>query len=364
VSYVATFGRHLLNRRQFNIVPEGRLLSGTLGNADLSNPLHRAALSTDAVNSLRPFPALGNVRWWEYTGVSNYHSLQATLSRQTGRRFQYFVAYTFGKALGSVYPNGEYDDVDPYQPRQRSYGTLRYDRTHILNLSYNYQLPDAVKGGVLGGVLNGWQISGISTFASGVPFSLGFSGDINSDSAENAWYGTPDHVGYRIQNTVSAGSAITPVFTCDPRKGVSGNKVGDKILNVDCIGIPAFGQSGPFSTPYYIRMPTRMNHDITLFKNFALGEKSSRKLQFRLGLFNILNQAVPVVDPAGDVDLTLQTVCNVRVNGVPNGAGGTTDNVCDPRGGFSLSENSKANFGKIILKRGHRVVEFALKLYF
>jgi hypothetical protein len=364
VSYVATFGRHLLNRRQFNILPEGRLLSGTLGNADLTNPLHRAALNSDAVNALRPFPALGNVRWWEYTGVSNYHSLQATLSRQTGRRFQYFVAYTFGKALGSVYPNGEYDDVDPYSPRERSYGTLRYDRTHILNLSYNYAIPDAVKGGVLGGILNGWQISGISTFASGVPISLGFSGDLDTDSAENAWWGTPNHVAFRIQNTNTNGSTITPVFTCDPREGMSGNKVGDKILNVGCIGIPTFGQSGPFSTPYYIRLPTRMNHDITLFKNFALGEKSSRKLQFRVGLFNILNQAVPGVDPGGDVDLTLQAVCNVRVNGVPNGAGGTTDNVCDPTKGFSLSENTKQNFGKIILKRGHRVVEFALKLYF
>jgi hypothetical protein len=364
VSYVGTFGRHLLNRRQFNIVPEGRLLSGTLGNADLSNPLHRAALNSDAVQSVKPFPALGNVRWWEYTGVSNYHSLQATLSRQTGRRFQYFVAYTFSKALGSVYPNGEYDDVDPYQPRQRSYGTLRFDRTHILNLSYNYALPDAVKGGVLGGVLNGWQISGISTFASGVPISLGFSGDINTDSAELAWYGTADHVGYRIQNVVGSESEIMPVFTCDPRKGVSGNKVGDKILNVSCIGIPTFPDTGNLTTPYYIRLPTRMNHDITLFKNFALGEKSSRKLQFRVGLFNILNQAVPGVNEGGDVDVTLQTVCNVRVNGVPNGVGGTTDNVCDPRGGYTLSENTKQNFGKIILKRGHRVVEFALKLYF
>jgi hypothetical protein len=145
---------------------------------------------------------------------------------------------------------------------------------------------------------------------------------------------------------------------------MDGTKVGDKILNVSCIGIPSFGESGPYVTPYYIRMPTRMNHDITLFKNFALGEKSSRRLQFRVGLFDILNQAVPVVDPSGDVDLTLQTVCNVRVNGVPNGAGGTTDNVCDPTKGFSLSENTKQNFGKIVLKRGHRVIEFAMKLYF
>jgi hypothetical protein len=40
------------------------------------------------------------------------------------------------------------------------------------------------------------------------------------------------------------------------------------------------------------------------------------------------------------------------------------DNVCDPTGGFTLTENTRQNFGKIILERGHRVVEFALKLYF
>ena len=360
-SYVGTFGRHLLNRTQYNVIPDGRLLTGRLGNADLSDPVQRAALSGDVVNSLRPFPAIGNIHWWEYNGISNYHSLQATLSRQTGRRFQYFVAYTFSKVLGSVFQNGEYGDLDPFDPRHRSYGTLRYDRTHILNLSYNYSIPDAVKGGVAGGILNGWQVSGISTFASGVPISLGFDGDITN--AGIPWFGTPDHVGYQIQGSNRA-SVVTPVFTCDPRKGVSGNKVGDKILNVSCIGIPAFGQSGPFTSPHYIRLPTRMNHDITLFKNFAMGEKSSRKLQFRVGLFNIFNQAVPAVDPAGDVDLTLQTTCNRRVNGVPNGAGGTSDNVCDPTGGYSLTQNSKDNFGKIILKRGHRVVEFALKLYF
>ena len=65
-----------------------------------------------------------------------------------------------------------------------------------------------------------------------------------------------------------------------------------------------------------------------------------------------------------DFDLTLDTVCNVRVNGVSNGAGGTADNVCDPRGGYRLTDNTRANFGKIITKRGHRVLEFALRLFF
>jgi hypothetical protein len=362
VGYVGTFGRHLLNRRQFNVIPDGTLLKGTIGNSDLSNPVNRVALDGSAVTAQRPFPALSYVRWWEYTSTSNYHSLQATLSRQTGKRFQYFVTYTFSKALGSSFANGEYDDVDPFDPRHRSYGVLAYDRTHIVNVSYNYQFPDLIsKGGVLGSIVNGWQISGITSWASGVPISVGFQGDITSGGVQQAWWGTPDHVGYRVQNAVATGSSITPVFTCNPVLGGK-NKVGNKILDVNCMGIPSFGQSGPFTSPQYIRMPSRSNWDLTLFKNFKIGE-GNRKIQFRFGAFNIFNQAVPGT-LGQDIDLRLDTRCNVRVNGVPNGIGGTVDNICDPTKGFSFTSQTLENFGKIVLQRGHRVVELALKLYF
>jgi hypothetical protein len=214
---------------------------------------------------------------------------------------------------------------------------------------------------VLGGIVNGWQISGISTYASGLPINISFTGDMASDSVGQAWWGTPDHVGYRIQGNVgSQDTTIAPVFSCNPVAG--GSDVGEKLFNIDCIGIPGFAETGPFVSPHYLRMPSRMNHDITLFKNFGLG--GDRKLQFRVGAFNIFNQAVPGVGIAGDVDFALQTTCNVRANGVPNGAGGTADNVCDVTKGFSFTSNTLQNFSKVILQRGHRVIEFALKLYF
>jgi hypothetical protein len=362
VSYVGTFGRHLLDTRQDNVIQPGTLSSGIVGNSDLSIPVNRVALNGDVVNTFRTYPALSNVTWWEYNGTSNYHSLQATLSRQTGRRLQYFVAYTFGKGLGTAVPNGEYGLVDPFDVRERTYGVLAYDRTHILNVSWNYQAPDVTKkGGVLGGILNGWQVSGISTWASGVPLSVQFSGDIGGSNVGQAWWGTPDHRGYSAQNGLGDGSvSIAPVYTCDPV--LSGSKVGDKILDINCIGIPAFGQSGPFQPSQYLRTPSRMNHDVTLFKNFPIG-KGNKKLQFRMGAFNVFNAAVPGVG-GQDVDLALQTTCNVRVNHVPDGNGGFQDNICDPTGGFSYTSNTLANFGKIVLKRGHRVIEFAMKFYF
>ena len=39
-------------------------------------------------------------------------------------------------------------------------------------------------------------------------------------------------------------------------------------------------------------------------------------------------------------------------------------NACDPSKGFSYTPQTKANFGKINLMRGHRVIELVLKYYF
>jgi len=38
--------------------------------------------------------------------------------------------------------------------------------------------------------------------------------------------------------------------------------------------------------------------------------------------------------------------------------------VCDPTGGFDYTPQTISNFGRINLKRGHRVIEFVLKYYF
>ena len=54
----------------------------------------------------------------------------------------------------------------------------------------------------------------------------------------------------------------------------------------------------------------------------------------------------------------------VQVPSLPNGAGGTATNVCDPTGGFDYTPQTITNFGRINLKRGHRVVELVLKYYF
>ncbi len=361
-AYVGTKGRDLVSRRQLNAVPLGSLLSGMAGTSDLSNPANRVALDSSLVNSRRPYPTLATVYDWSFEGVSNYNSLQVTLSRQTGRRLQYFAAYTLARSKGTTSGNGETGLIDPFDT-SRTYGVLPEDRTHIFNLSWNAFLPDGARGGldnpVMRGVLNGWQLSGISTLASGVPVFLGFGGQAASEGVTQAIFGTPDIVGNPGPGGGDRGG-LSPVYTCDPRLG--GSDVGEKLFDIKCIGIPAFGDNGDLIPPYDLRMPTRINHDLTIFKNFAI--TGEQKIQVRVGFFNLFNQAWVTTNSAADIDLVLNTNCNVSQNGVPNGVGGVSDNICDPTQGFAYDQNTIDNFGKINLKRGRRVVEFVLKYYF
>jgi hypothetical protein len=363
LGYVGTFGRHLLNHRQINVVPQGTFSQGQIGNADLSIPAHRAALDDSVTFARRPFPAYGSIRVWEYASTSNYHSLQATLSQQTNPRLQYFLTYTFSKALGAFTGNETDGDggLDPFDARNRTYGVLGTDRTHLANLSYNWLVPDLVdkeSGGFLKGLLNGWQFSGISTFQSGQYIPLRFTGDLGPTNADGclAWEGTVDCS--RTSGNNGRGF-VTPII--GGNVNVGGTSPGDRLLDLGQITIPTFPGSGPYNQAVYVRSPNRMFHDITVMKNFPVGDRG-RNLQFRLGCFNCFNMAFASPAVQNDIDLQLQVSCNARVD-APNGAGGTA-NVCDPTQGYSFTEQAQRNFGTINLLRGHRVVELALRFSF
>lgn len=374
VSYVGTFGRHLPQTRNYNFIPTP-LLSGMLGNANMADPIQRAAVGNNLANlpiSINPvpFPDYSQVTLNEYTGTSNYHSMQVTLNRQLGKNLQYFLTYTFSKALGttSVQESSGSDQVDPIDTRGRSYGILPFDRTHIFNLSYNYNIPKLARGSFSNwftrGAFNGWQMSGITTFESGRPIRLKFSGSITSALALVSYFGTNAFT----QSNGNAGG-IAPILLRNPQTG--NTDVNGRYLDLSAVQIPGFGTSGPYQSPFYIRSPSRSNFDMTFFKNFSFNE--TKKLQFRLGLFNAFNQAFPNPD-LGDIDLTLETQCvrqtpdfsnNPNPNvGIPNGVGVTRTPICDPTGGFSFTQRTLDNFGRVISKHGHRRIELALKFYF
>jgi len=347
VAYVGTRGNNLVAHMQQNVLQPGQLY-----DSYSRDPLLLAALDGNVYDSFKPYPTLSNVRYPRYVGTSDYDSLQATLSRTSGN-FTYLLAYTYSKAQGTVAT--DFQALDPIGDFEtRNYGILRTDRTNIINASWTWRLGTPISSNTVGKILlNDWNISGISTWIGGQPRRPTYGGDLGSDQVANAWWGTHDYAG---GPPLPGDIAVT--FNCDPNTGNTG--VGEKIWDVGCLGIPAFGTEGPSYPPNTMRLPSRTFHDITLFKDFPLG--GSKRLQFRVGFFNIFNQAFADMTNNTDIDLTLDTDCNVRVNGVPNGAGGTAD-VCDATAGFSFRQNALENFGKIITKHGHRSIELALRFF-
>ncbi len=378
VAYVGTFGRHLPQSYSFNFVfPH---TTGMVGNADTADPLQRAALgqNTNFLNSqLLPFPDLGRVKYNEYIGVSNYHSMQLTLNRQLGKSLQYFLTYTFSKALGTAAVDESNGDqwVDPLNGRN-SYGILTYDRTHIFNLSYNYNFPKFARGSfdkpLMRGLLNGWQMSGITTIQSGRPMRIKFGGATTSTSALFAYLGNTVVVG----GQTGQASGIAPILSRNP---VTGNtNLNAAYFDISAISVPAFGTNGPAQSPFYMRSPTTKNFDVTFFKNFNITETT--KFQFRAGFFDVFNQAFANPDAGDFGNLVINTLnvtdpssvgpgltphCFYLPANTPNGQGTVgANNVCDPTKGFIIDPNSVTNFGRVTSKHGHRRVELAFKFYF
>ncbi|MCC6163878.1 MAG: TonB-dependent receptor [Acidobacteria bacterium] len=122
------------------------------------------------------FAQAGNatLREWGSITKARYHSLQVSLNRPFKNGLLLKGAYTFSKALNETDDDG-WATLMWSQPSQidRNYARAGYDRPHMLQLGFVYELPFARESsGVLAQVIKNWQINGIGSIVSGVPFTV------------------------------------------------------------------------------------------------------------------------------------------------------------------------------------------------
>jgi hypothetical protein len=169
VSYVGSLARHLIIQRNINSIPMYAHFDPKNVDSTTGSPLPD--------NYLRPYLGMGNVNMRTFDGTSNYHGLQVGVNRRMAKGIQYGAAYTWSKTLGAS--DADFGGVSLYFPvRNRNYGPLGYDMRHVLVFNYNWDLPQLGKklnNKVLGVVTDNWQLSGITTFMTGTPFTPGFS---------------------------------------------------------------------------------------------------------------------------------------------------------------------------------------------
>jgi hypothetical protein len=112
---------------------------------------------------------------WAARTRSRYHSLQTAINRPFRNGFLLKGAYTWSKALNETDDDG-WVGLTWNQPSQmhRNYARAGYDRPHVLQMGFVYELPFARDSShPVAYVVKNWQINGIASWMSGTPFSVG-----------------------------------------------------------------------------------------------------------------------------------------------------------------------------------------------
>jgi Carboxypeptidase regulatory-like domain len=217
---------------------------------------------------------------------STYHALQVALSRQFTRNLSFLASYWWSKSLDYISTlnvagsaptlvAGENDLAqDPFN-LAAEHGPSLFDSRHRFVLSGSYVLPqwhNAPK--IPAAIVNGWQLNTIMNFASGTPFTV-------YDSANVSLQGSaPEITGFYSSR---------PNLVSDPNNGP--HTPNQWVSRSAFQQLDPATQAGQFGNEgrNVVRGPGIQNIDLSLFKNFAIGE--SMRLQFRAECFNLFNHA-------------------------------------------------------------------------
>ena len=209
--------------------------------------------------------------------TSAYHSFQATL-RHTSAHGEFLIGYTYGKCLSNS--SGLEDSVNPFNPR-KSRGLCLFDVQHNFVASYSVPLPfDKLlhaTGGWSRRIADGWQISGITTFATGLPISISEGRDVSL--AGSSGTDVPNFTPGKILDTT------------DPRNG--GTYFNTLLFSKETLGV--IGNSAR----RFFHGPGLNNWDIALLKDISFTE--TKQLQLRFESFNTFNHA-QFENPSGSID--------------------------------------------------------------
>ncbi len=326
-----------------------------------------SAMDTQEQDFYRPYPFYQHIYVLKHNFYSNYNSLQVAWNKASGF-VSYGANYTFAKNLGTA---SSYNNVIPDPINLRNdYIPVPFDRTQVFNIHYLIDEGTRYKGGsrLLSQAANDWQISGVSSVMSGFPlaseqgenFGFGYGqvlpvqteyqnqSNPQSNTTCGATYGIPPNSSGQTF-CVTSMNPITWLGTPDVQlmPTVLGNPRGGsakhQFINPTAFGLPLPETNGVFRLPY-IHGPYYMDHDITLLKNFSLGE--TKRLQFRMAAFNVFNHPLVSFNNENTNNLTL---------GFQNAEAGKA---------LTQSVLEYQNFGVADIKVGSRLLELGGKFTF
>jgi hypothetical protein len=320
------------------------------------------------------FPYLAYSSWLSNSDLSNYNSLQVSMTQRPVHGLSFVLGYTFSHALGESPDNWSFrSPTDSAKPRS-IYGTTEFDVRHRFTFSTTYAIPGMNAPGQL---LKGWSLNSIITLESATPWGINdlttdFSGtnEIGSQSPNGEqwnFYGNPADfkTTKAFINTNGGGGGIPyfgpgdPFFTgsdpCSAHAAALGQLAQASLANLGCyvslnsnsVLIPAaFGGVGNTSPNMFRGLPY-YNVDLSVTKVFKFNERLSA--QFRAEFFNIFNHpeiSNPFGGPGGDETYT-----------DPSGGAGSSF-------GFRPTTPDVLSSNPVLGSGGARAMQLGLKILF
>ena len=312
VAYVGSFARRMGQLSDLNQVPYGsRFYFPDLGQSTFGSKY--VALGDNYLRYFSGYGGYAGLPVLTFTGNSSYHALQTQVTHRFSHGMQFGANWTYSKAMD--YNEGDKSNIvaSGLSPKIYNYGLAAYDRTHSVAINYLVSLPKVSRlwdNGFIRNAFDGWQVAGIDRFITGAPLywggnSDGFlgSGELNTGSntqfpsgfntdltgGGNGW--RPQIIGnvHLPSNQRNFAHYFNPyAFTLpdvvDCNGDVPGATFFDSVNGAAChFAHGNFGTTGPVIT----RGPGITNFNLSLFKNFAIGERMN--LQFRAEAYNVFN---------------------------------------------------------------------------
>lgn len=177
----------------------------------------------------RPYPYYGSIYGSINDGISNYNSMQASITRRMGNGLSYTFNYTWSKFLDSQDSGGYGYGVQTFQISDpaANYGPSEFDTRHAFKGMTTYLLPVGMgrrflnRNRALDAVAGGWQVAGTIVLSSGNPFTPVIDGPNNSFSQAGYWY--PDVIGNPKLSHPSVQQWFNPAAYTAPKDGTFGN---------------------------------------------------------------------------------------------------------------------------------------------
>jgi hypothetical protein len=288
IGYYGSKGTHLNGNTEYNdLAPRAAINSQcATGTAALQDPgvtttacmvAGTALTATPTIfDQIRPFRGYRSINVLETRYNSNYHSLQASAQHRFTGQSQVNFAYTWSKNLTDNQTSSLNTAPQDVNNIRAEYGRAVLDRRHVLSVNYIYELPFfKTQQGFAGKALGGWQVSGIGSYYTGLPFTVASA--------------TYDTAGIGFIPAIVAGGR--PLLLCDPNENAP--HTVDQWFNGACFAkqtpagatgipnVPGTASRGAVDGP-----PTK-RVDFTLAKSFRLGENTS--IQLRGEAFNVFN---------------------------------------------------------------------------